>query len=558
MLAAPDKMAFAYLGPDGATVETFTYGELDARVDLIASALGSHDLTGRAVVLIFPPGLAFVAALFACFRAGATAVPVPFTAGKRTENRVSGICRDARPAAVMSLSTFTSAHDFQAILASTGIAPLWLDIDMIGPQSGPVSFPKTHPDAIALLQYTSGSTGTPKGVMLSHANLISNNEMIAAAFDHDDSLRGVGWLPLFHDMGLIGHVLQPVFVGGLSVLMSPFTFLQRPRRWLEAVSAWRATTSGGPSHAYALCLRAIRDELPAGVDLSSWKVAYCGAEKVRADVLRDFADRFRPNGFRAPALLPCYGLAEASLLVTANRAGDGLRCLDRNAGEDQASASDRAASCGPPWTMGRVDIVDPSDGERCADGVVGEIQVSGPHVGHGYWNRAEDTATTFSPPAAGSAHRSLRTGDLGFLRDGELYVVGRMKDTIIVFGAKHAAEDVEATIANSHSAFAKLPCAAFGFETGDEEHVVVVQEATFTSSRWEELREARTRAAAAVTAGHGIRLFDMVLVKPGTLPRTTSGKIQRLQAKRIYTEGGFAQLAGLAARETTRVAVQAH
>jgi len=375
--------------------------------------------------------------------------------------------------------------------------------------------------------------------MLSHANLIANNAMIANAFGHDASLRGVGWLPLFHDMGLVGHVLQPVYVGGLSVLMSPLVFLQRPARWLQTISAWRATTSGGPSFAFELCLTAIRDEHIESLDLNSWRVAYCGSEKVRADVLDRFSNRFARCGFRRESLLPCFGLAEATLLVTGARSETGISTAS-HAGSFISSGP--VVDCGPPACGSSVIAVDPDTEAKLDDGCVGEIWVQGPHVGQGYWSADNSVDNPFRANLIDGSGPYLRTGDLGFIRDNRLFVTGRIKDTIIVNGLKHSAEDIEATAAQSHQLFAGFSGAAFGVDVGGQERAVLVQEIARARVETDKLAEAVTRTFASVSRDHGLRLFDLIAVRAGSLPRTSSGKIRRSQARDTYLARGFERL----------------
>jgi len=396
---------------------------------------------------------------------------------------------------------------------------------------------------VALLQYTSGSTATPNGVMLTHGNLLANNQMIAEAFGHDETSRGVSWLPLFHDMGLIGHVLQPVFVGGLSVLLPPLSFIQRPVRWLEAISAWRATTSGGPSYAYALCADKIAAGKAEGIDLSSWRVAYCGSEPVRAAILKRFAQRFAGNGFRQEALQPCYGLAEATLLATSRAPGEGLY-VARPAAQATASIHE-AVSCGRPWAGGKIAIVNAESGVPADEGQVGEVCISGPHVAAGYWRRPAESADVFRGDANEHGHAVLRTGDLGFLCNGELFVLGRLKDTIIVFGEKHAAEDIEATVALSDPLFEGSSGAAFAVsqDSADgSEKPVIVQEVRAKHADGETLLRAARNAAAAVIRAHNLRLSDVVFVRTGTLPRTSSGKVRRAACRDLYSDGQIERL----------------
>jgi len=522
--AQRDDVAFVQLGNTGLESERLTFGDLDDRVRAVAARLLRRRLGGERLLLLFPPGLDFVVALFVCFRAGAVAVPMPNNAGRRTADRIAAIARDAQPAAILTIRG-------DPLAPLLGLPSIHVDdADDAGDWAGGgfPDRPEGSADDLALMQYTSGSTSRPKGVMLSHANLLANSAMIAAAFGHDRALRGVGWLPLYHDMGLIGHVLQPVFVGGLSVLMPPLSFLQRPQRWLETISTWRATTSGGPSQAYALCLRHVPDQAIADLDLRSWRVAYCGSEPVDASTLRGFADRFAVSGFDAGALLPCYGLAEASLLATSGGAGEGL-----------AAGADGRVSCGRPWGDGTVAIVDPDTGAAVADGGIGEICVSGANVASGYWNDPDASARAF---CVHDGVRRLRTGDLGRLHDGTLHVHGRIKDILIVMGSNYAAEDIEAAVTASDGLFAQQGVAAFATLGSTGERAIVVQEVARRRPDEELVIHATQAARTHVLRALGLRVDEIVLVRAGSLPRTSSGKIQRGQVRTVYEQGGLARL----------------
>jgi acyl-CoA synthetase (AMP-forming)/AMP-acid ligase II len=535
----PNKQAFVFLNSKGAVAEEFSFAALDRRAQVIAIELIAKQLSGKRVLLMFPPGLDFVAALFACFYAGAVAVPLPYLSGKRIVERISSICRDADPTGLLTLASLRNDAEPSEIFSIIPHGLVWIEIDNIDQKSEGAILPAPIPETLALLQYTSGSTHSPKGVMLTHANLIANNRMIADAFGHDQSTRGVSWLPLFHDMGLIGHVLQPIYFGGLSVLMSPLSFLQRPCRWLEAISTWKATTSGGPTHAFELCLKSISDEQMQTLDLKSWRLAYCGSEKVRADVLEQFATRFASCGFHRRALRPCFGLAEATLMVSIASGGTGLKTkTDTNpSGRVQPTVS-----CGHAAHGSSVVVVDPGTKVKLADGIVGEIWVRGPHVAQGYWRASTAANDSFRATLADGSGTYLRTGDLGFIDDSELFLVGRIKDTIIINGLKHSAEDIEASAGRGRELFAGFAGAAFGIDTGGQEKAVLIQEIGRSRGGPDEIGKAVADAFACVTHEHGLRLIDLVVVRAGSLPRTSSGKIRRSRAREIYLANGFLRL----------------
>lgn len=540
------ERAFVFLDRQGNIAGERTYAQLDAKARVIASELTARGLAGEPVLLVFPSGLEFIEALFGCFYAGCIAVPVPYLMAKRAGERIGAICRDCLPAAALTLSRMENDAEVHSAMLrySIDLTLIYSDILDAAPSAW---LPRSkRSDDLALLQYTSGSTSDPKGVMLSHGNLIANSAMIRDAFGHDATSRGVSWLPLFHDMGLIGHVLQPVYVGALSVLMSPLSFLQRPSNWLKAISDWRATTSGGPNHAFELCTRLMRMERAKTFDLSSWRVAYCGAEMVRADVLERFAAKFASCGFRQDALYPCYGLAEATLMVSGPAPGRGMRTVaksSRDLSKGGAVLAQRpVVGCGWSWHDESIQIVDPVSSMPVADGKVGEIWVKGSNVGRGYWRRPKETEATFGSRISSGEADYLRTGDLGFVEGGELFIEGRIKDTIIVRGINHAPEDLEATIAASHPAFAASAGAVFRVEVVGEEEVVAVQEITRSVKDEDGLNAAVAAAFAYVTRERGLRLYDFVLVRAGTIPRTSSGKVRRGRCREIYKANEFERL----------------
>src|SRR4051794_33601839 len=355
----PAQVAFTFLADGEAEGGSLTYGELDRRAAGVAAALAASVPPGERALLLYPPGLDFIVAFFGCLYAGVVAVPAyPPRPNDRSQSRLRAIAHDATPrAALTTAAILAGAVEPRGLLA---VAPelgglRWIATDplvgpLVGSSSGGEGSPAFEPDpeSLAFLQYTSGSTAAPKGVMVTHANLLHNERMIGAAFDMDESAVVVGWLPLYHDMGLIGNVLQPLHAGGRCVLMSPVAFLQRPLRWLEAISRFRGTVSGGPNFAYELCLRKATPEALLGLDLASWRVAFNGAEPVRAATLERFAAAFAPCGFRASSFYPCYGLAEATLFVTGGEPGKAPR----------VDADGRRVSCGRPWLGQRLVVAD--------------------------------------------------------------------------------------------------------------------------------------------------------------------------------------------------------
>jgi acyl-CoA synthetase (AMP-forming)/AMP-acid ligase II/acyl carrier protein len=546
----PDKRAYTFLIDGESREASLSYGELDLLAQTIGQWLIGEGLYGEPVLLVYPPGLDFIAGFFGCLYADLIAVPAypPDPARlKRTVERLESIAVDCGAKAALTTSSVLSSID--QIL---GISPIlrtirWLASDTPGEISVDGSIGTATGDSIAFLQYTSGSTGNPKGVMLSHANLMDNASVVGALCEHDSRDKYVSWLPAFHDMGFMAGVLQPLFSGIEAVLMSPGAFLESPLRWLQAISRYRATTSGGPNFAYDLCIRKINADQRLRLDLSSWTVAFNGAEPVRGETLERFARTFGPCGFRKEALYPCYGLAEATLMVTGHRKGvapaivsfrksalaEGRGILNSSADME----SRLLVSCGRPVKAEQLVIVDPESAARCPAGQVGEIWVSGPSVGLGYWKKPVETENTFHAYPCDSANGPfLRTGDLGFIQDGELFVTGRLKDLLIIRGVNHYPQDVELTVENSHDALRRGCGAAFSVESGSEERLVVVQELDDRNQN-ADVAEITGCIRRTVAEQHELQVFAVVLVRPGTVPKTSSGKIQRNACRRVFLEG---------------------
>ncbi len=542
----PHDLAFSFRADGAAETERLSFAALHRRALSIMQRLQQEDLAGRTAILAYPPGLEFCAAFFGCLYAGVVAAPAPYLLPRRARARIAGMAREARPAAVLSVSGLMADEELAALRSDelAGVAWIATDLELGDPRAdGPAP---AADDQTALLQFTSGSTSAPKGVMVTHGALIANLAMIRDAFGHGPDTRFASWLPVHHDMGLIGCMLQPVYLGVPCVMMSPLAFLQRPVRWLRAISEARATTSGAPNFAYELCAAKVTPAQLEGLDLSCWSVAFCGAEPVRPDTLERFARTMAPAGFRTEALFPCYGLAEATLFVSGGPRGAGLKTLtvdgpalaeDAEARPTPADApgARRLASSGRcAWGGQTVAILAPGAETPVAPGGIGEICVLGDHVAKGYWERPAETRETF---AASGAVRRLRTGDLGFMHDGDLYVTGRLKDLVIVRGAKHHPEDIEATVAASHQALTGGGGAVFALEGAREEQVVILQELERRSAGRADLDLVALAAFAAVSDGHGIRAYDLQLLRPGSLPRTTSGKVQRRRSRAAYLAG---------------------
>ncbi|HYG61561.1 MAG TPA: condensation domain-containing protein, partial [Thermoanaerobaculia bacterium] len=535
------KIAYRFLADGEEEVASLTFAELDRRARAVGAYLQESGAAGERALLLCPPGLEFVVSFLGCLYGGVIAVPAYPPRANRPDARLAAIVKDARPRFALTNPALAElAPSFAAQVP--GLREVrWVATEELDAEWAERWTPEAEPAAMAhrtaFLQYTSGSTATPKGVMVTHGNLVHNERMIQLAFGQSEDSVIAGWLPLYHDMGLIGNVLQPLFAGASCVLMAPVAFLQQPVRWLRAISRYRATTSGGPNFAYELCARKIEPAALAGLDLSSWQVAFNGAEPVRAETLRLFSETLAPYGFRSEAFYPCYGLAEATLFVTGGTPGQqaAVREVDAEAlGRNEAvpaalgRPSRMLVACGGAWLGQDVHIVDPESGETLPEGRVGEIQVGGESVAAGYWERPDATRETF-----GSGF--LRTGDLGFLAGGELYVTGRVKDLVIIRGRNHYPQDIELTAERSHPALRPGGGAAFSVEVDGEERLVIVHEVERIWRR--DLHGVIEAVRRAVAEEHEVPVHAVALIKPNTLPKTSSGKVRRRSCREDFLAG---------------------
>ncbi|HEY0607826.1 MAG TPA: condensation domain-containing protein, partial [Herpetosiphonaceae bacterium] len=457
---------------------------------------------------------------------------------------------DARPAAVLTSSQFASLGAVLGTQAPAFEKMRWITTDTLSlSQADEWRDPQIDANTLAFLQYTSGSTATPKGVMLTHGNLLHNLALIHQGFGHSERSHGVIWLPPYHDMGLIGGILQPLYGGFPVTLMSPVNFLQRPLRWLQAISRTRATTSGGPNFAYELCVSKTTPEQRAGLDLSSWQVAFTGAEPIRPDTLQRFTAAFAPAGFRPESWYACYGLAEATLIVSGSEiaaqpivASFQAAALEQHQAIPVAVEDDSArllVSCGQILGDQQLAIVNPATRQICAPDEVGEIWVASGSVAQGYWNRQAETEQTFQARIAGSeAGPFLRTGDLGFLQGGDLFVTGRLKDLIIIRGRNHYPQDIELTVERSHAAIRPGSGAAFSVDVDGEERLVIVQEIE-RLARHQSVDPIIDTIHAALAEQHEVQAHTVVLIKPGSIPKTSSGKIQRHRCRAAFLAGAL-------------------
>ncbi|NEO33287.1 MAG: amino acid adenylation domain-containing protein [Symploca sp. SIO3C6] len=553
-LQQPQQKAFSFLIDGEVEGACVTYGELDGQARTIAALLQSYSVSGERALLLYPPGLEYIAAFFGCLYAGVVAVPAYPPRRNQYLHRLQAIATDAQATIALTTTKILADVERQLLQAPDLKAMQWLTTDSVASdlQNSWQETPLTH-DTLAFLQYTSGSTATPKGVMVSHGNLLHNQRIIQQAMQHTEKTIFVGWLPLFHDMGLIGNMLQPLYLGIPCILMSPVAFLQKPWRWLQAISRYKATTSGGPNFAYDLCLRKITPEQRATLDLSSWEVAFNGAEPVRAETLERFAAIFEPCGFRREAFYPCYGMAETTLIVSGGCKAvvPVLHSVQQTALEQNRVVSAEAeegaktlVGCGQPLPDLQIVIVHPETTTPCAPDRVGEIWVKGDSVAQGYWNRAEQTDKIFHAylkdskalTTTGASGPFLRTGDLGFLHEGEVFITGRLKDLIIIRGRNYYPQDFEATSQQSHPALQPSSSAAFSIEVAGEERLVVVIEVKRTYLRNLNVDEVIRAIRQAVVAEYELQVYGVLLLKTGSIPKTSSGKIQRHACRTGFLE----------------------
>ncbi|MEM7585039.1 MAG: amino acid adenylation domain-containing protein, partial [Acidobacteriota bacterium] len=538
-----ERAAFRWLQDGEHETATLSFDDLDREARMLATTLAERGEVGDRALLVFAPGLEFITAFFGCLYAGVVAVPVYPPRQERDLSRLFGIVQDAEPKWVLTTSALRKRINRQIQLPLLNRL-VWIELDTLDPSRAEMwSTPQIDGNTLAFLQYTSGTTSTPKGVQVHHRHLLHNEAMIQQAFGQTQESLVVSWLPLYHDMGLIGGVLQPLYLGASCVLMSPAGFLRRPSRWLKAISRYRATTSGGPNFAYDLCTDRISESELEELDLSSWRVAFNGAEPIRARTLDRFADRFGAHGFSRRAFYPCYGLAEATLFVSGGAPYQGpvLRDYDPEALEHgRAQPAGEAPSrslvgCGRSWMEQRVLTVDPQTREPLVEGVIGEVWVAGPSVAGGYWRREESSRETFEARLANGEGPFLRTGDLGFLDDGDVFIAGRLKDLIILRGRNLYPQDIEQTVETSARGL-RLGCsAAFSVDVAGAERLVVVQEVDLKKRQDGAAMLAAVRGAVADV--HQASLHELVLVPPHAVPKTSSGKIQRRRCRKLYLDG---------------------
>ncbi|MBE1530417.1 fatty acyl-AMP ligase [Actinomadura algeriensis] len=546
----PENVAFSFMdfaADRAGRARAVDYETLDERARAIAATLRRTCAPGDRVAVTCPHGPGYVEAWLGCLYAGCVAVPLPGPERPGQAVRLRGVLADCAPSRV--LTTTGVRADVEAALDGAPGAALdaVLCVDRVPTEAAADwSDPPRSPGDLAFLQYTSGSTREPVGVCVSHANLIANVRQIERQSEMDDRSVVVSWLPFFHDMGLISGIVLPLGVGAHAVLFTPMAFLQEPRRWLRLISDYRGTWTAGPDFAFELCVRRIAPDRRRDLDLSSLTGMTDGSEQVRSDGIGAFLDAFVPCGLDPVAVSPGYGLAEATLGVTSADRGAVIRAFDRaelTAGRARPAApggrpARELVSCGPPLPEVSVLIVDPDTGAELPPGRIGEVCASGPNITEGYWGRPDLTRAVFADSLAGRPGRWLRTGDMGFLRDGELYVTGRRKELVVVDGRNHAPADVESTVERAHAAIRPGGVAAFAVETADGEGLGVAVE--LRGGRLDEPVGVVADAVNAVLAAeHGLRAEELVFLRPGRLPRTTSGKIRRAECRTRFAAGGL-------------------
>lgn len=562
----PEMTALTFLAKGEGEGRKYTYGELDLQSRAVAAYLQTLGVAaGERALLLYPSGLEYMIGLLGCFYAGVIPVPgYPPDSARLTQSlpRLLSIIQDARPSVVLTTnSELPAVRDLSRHRLDLHIRH-WLTIDNLDSAlAAGWQRPALQADSLALLQYTSGSTASPRGVMVTHGNLVSNLDFIRRSFEITPSDGGVIWLPPYHDMGLIGGIMGTVHFGAPLVLIPPIAFLKRPVRWLEAISKYRAVISGGPNFAYDLCVRRVSAEDRSRLDLSSWGVAFTGAEPIRAQTLDRFAETFKECGFRREAFFPCYGLAEATLMATGGRKGDGPTVYNvrrKELGQNRAVGAAegegdvlKLVNCGRSPDDQELLIVDPETRVPCPPEQVGEVWLSGPSVALGYWDRPQESRNIFQSRRADTGGGPyLRTGDLGFLKGGDLFITGRLRDLIICDGRNHHPEDIEQTVEQSHPAIRRGDCAAFSIDVEGEEEVVILAEVSrayrpaaadglavgaFSKESREALYVEMGKAIRrAVAESHGLRAHTVLLLRPGELLRTSSGKIRRQACRAAF------------------------
>jgi len=543
----PEKLAYIFLKDRENQEQTITYQQLSQISKRIAARLQSLIPPGARALLLYPQGLEFVTAFLGCLYAEVIAVPAYPPKRNQKMSRLIAIIEDCQPQIILTTCSLLEniqpkIENFLDLSTTQFLATDNLNND----EDYDFYLPYISGNTLASLQYTSGSTGSPKGVMISHDNIAHNSVYIQKAFELTEKSVSVTWLPSFHDMGLIDGIIQPLYTGFLGVVMSPESFLKNPILWLQAITKYRATHSGGPNLGYELCVRRITSEQQKSLDLSSWVSAYNGAEPIRRKTLDNFINKFQVSGFKSQYFYPCYGMAEATLMISGgniedepvyfNVQSDFLENNQIVEAEKDSENYQEFVGCGHVLLDTEVKIVDPESCLECGENQVGEIWVSGSSIAQGYWQQAEKTIATFQAKLANTTDERnfLRTDDRGFLRAGELFITGRIKDVIIIWGRNHYPQDIEYSVQHSHQAL-RLDCgAAFTIEIDNQEKLVIVQEVERTYLNNLNANEVFFAIREAVALHHALQVYAIALIKPASIFKTSSGKIQRYACRHAF------------------------
>ncbi|MEJ0078909.1 MAG: fatty acyl-AMP ligase [Alphaproteobacteria bacterium] len=540
-----DERALIFLTDRGAEESVLTFRELHDAANAVAKRLAAVAKPGDRALLVFPPGLEFVVAFFGCLIARVIAVPMMVPRRQSARDASASIMANCKPALALTSPALTTRGDLVERFAGHDLQ--WMTVDLAPGAPGAIDLPRPQTEDIAFLQYTSGSTSEPKGVVVTHAMLLANMGQAQRALGTGKHSTCVNWLPLYHDMGLILGVVGSMYLGALCVLLAPSGFMQRPLTWLRAISHYRAEITASPNFAYDLCVARLRADQMEGVDLSSWKIILVGAEPIRAATLDKFIETFAPYRLAPSAVNPGFGMAEATLIVSMSPVGSGVdtRRLSRSAlqANDIRDAADTGdaqvlVGCGYPIPDSRLAIVDPQTLRRLAADTVGELWIEGPHVARAYWENPS-ASENLRAHIEGEPGDWLRSGDLGFLdAKGQLFITGRRKDLIIVRGMNHYPQDIELTVERAHPALSQNGGAAFSVpDERGEEQLVVVQEVERTARNRIDPDEITGIIREAVATEHEVFARHIALIRPQSLPKTTSGKIQRFLTRKLWLEG---------------------
>jgi cysteine sulfinate desulfinase/cysteine desulfurase-like protein/acyl-CoA synthetase (AMP-forming)/AMP-acid ligase II len=540
--------AYVFLPQGNEREVSLTYFELQKRAKQYARYLVKNSCQDKPVILYFQSGLDFIVAFYACLYAGAIAVPVSLARNKENFFHLTRILGDSR--AKTLLSTEDLIHTARSGIGEfVDISSVQFFTEPVGDDLLEESLPQIGPDQVAFLQYTSGSTGEPKGVVISHENIISNHRVILEVCKHQEGIKVGGWLPHYHDMGLIGHIIHPILLGGSYTFMSPLMFIQKPVRWLQLMSRHKIESAAAPNFAYDLCIGKISDDDLADLDLSHWRVAINGSEPVKLGTLEAFSKKFSGCGFNRDVFVPAYGMAEATLMVSGSRGTDfkymridEARLVERKIKETDKTNCAGVVCCGSISKQFRLKIVNPNDFKECLYRHIGEIWLQGKSVAKGYSNNANGTKNTFYGYTENGEGPFLRTGDLGFIYQDELYITGRIKDLILIRGKNYYPQDIEQTLQQASDLVIENRVAVFSLLKEGEEQVIAVQEVKIPFG--DGAVKLTERLKEAVIKAHGIGLNDVVLIEKNNLPKTSSGKIQRFACKEMFLKGAFERLNG--------------